>query len=95
MTTPTTVRGLIWYVMKTPVGQVWCWILPLIVCSQLAIHLPQDGRVIAIVMLVLVLGMSLTMRRTLRIYETIWARREDLWEAPPCDMSGNQDHPRT
>ena len=85
---PTTVRGLLWYAIKTPVGMVWVWILPLIVCSQLAIDMPQDNRVIGIIMMVLVLGLTITALRTLRILETRWARMEDAWEAPPCDMSG-------
>ena len=76
------------YAIKTPVGMVWVWILPLIVCSQLAIDMPQDNRVIGIIMMVLVLGLTITALRTLRILETRWARMEDAWEAPPCDMSG-------
>lgn len=85
---PTTMHGLVWYAIKTPIGRVWVWILPLIICSQLATDMPQDIRVIGLVMMVLVLGLCISGYSTVRIYETRWARMEDLWEAPPCDMSG-------
>jgi hypothetical protein len=87
---PTTRRGLIWYVLKTPIGRVWVWILPLIICSQLATDMPQDIRAIGSTMMVLVIGLCISGYSTIRIYETRWARQEDLWEAPPCDMGDSK-----